>query len=158
MVLAWNLSLKGHNFLNLITSVCNYKENGSEIYTLMGWASRSAHHEIKCIAVKSALSMPTSNWQELSHKIQRILKSICIFFFVKKQESSINHLFVYWLLTKRVLNRTNQKKIIPYLFTYKTGPIFILEIVDILFRLVYKTKEEKQVTRETHFSIKVHLY
>ena len=42
-------------------------------------------------------------------------------------------------------------------FAYKTGPIFTWEIVDILFRLVYKTKEGKQVTRETHFSIKVRL-
>ena len=31
---------------------------------------------------------------------------------------------------------------------YKTGPNFIWEIVGILFRLVYKTKEGKQVTRE----------
>jgi len=47
---------------------------------------------------------------------------------------------------------------IQYLFAYKTGPIFIWEIVNILFRLVYKTKEGKQVTRETHFSVKLRLY
>jgi len=40
-------------------------------------------------------------------------------------------------------------------FAYKTVPIFTWEIVDILFRLVYKTKVGKQVTRETHFGIKV---
>ena len=45
-----------------------------------------------------------------------------------------------------------------YLFAYKTGPIFTWEIVDILFRLVYKTKERRQVTKETHFSVKVRLH
>ena len=42
-------------------------------------------------------------------------------------------------------------------FAYKTGPIFTWKIVNILFRLVYKMKKGKQVTRETHFSIKVRL-